>query len=408
MNFLYDARTRLGFAEREMADKLDLSPQDYRALERMPYDDIDTSVLMDVRDLLGLDLDALLEERFPERYPVATLLKGATNTLPAATRFAIAAATSVGRDYTSLRERLDPEQPGTAWRWLQKTRADNDYGHPRDGHAEKLAQRARRRLGLNLEQPIRSMRDLLIDKGILLLEDRVPSGLDACSMGNGSVAPLILTNMQSVRMRAGSGRRVAWAHELVHLLYDRPMMLDVKRLCVVAPGPGYARGEWGSLERRARAFAVYFLAPRAPVQALWSSSKAPPHERVRAVMQKFGLGYEATRGHLDNLGLLSIKENIPRVDFAGPEWDEAEHLPAPDEPGASELPPLERLHRLGTPLIRGGLFARRVLETFLRHRDAITPGQVADLLRVPNGLFQQEYLGDMREHVARSSMSAGL
>mgnify|MGYP006062872811 CR=1 FL=1 len=398
MNFLHDARTRLGFDVREIAAQLDISPAAWKELERSDYDNIDTELLMALRDLLGLDMDSLLDGRFPERHPVATLLKCSTNTLPVATRLAISAATSAGRDYTTLRTIIDPEQPGTAWTWLKTTRPDRDYSHPREGKPEKLAARARRKLGLSEDAPIPSMRDLLWSKGVLLLEDDFSDELDACSMGTALVAPLILTNTSGTHMQTGTGRRVAWAHELLHLLYDRPMMLGVKRYCVIAPGPGRVRGDWAFMERRARSFSVHFLAPRRSVQALWSSSSDPVKKRFRQVMETFGIGYEATRNHLYNLGLLPHKEAPSSISASMPQWDTPERLPTPDAPGASGLPALRHLHKLGTPAIRGGFFAQRVLETFLAHRRQITPGQVADLLRVPNGAFQRDYLADMREH----------
>ncbi len=398
MNFLHDARTRLGFDGREIAAQLDISPADWRELERADYDDVSTDVLMRLRDLLGLDLDSLLDGRFPERHPVATLLKCSTNTLPVAARLAISAATAAGRDYTALRTTLDPERPGTAWEWLKTTRHDNDYSHPREGIPEKLAARARRKLGLSDDAAIPSMRDLLWSKDILLLEDDFSDELDACSMGTELVAPLILTNTSGTHMQTGTGRRVAWAHELLHLLYDRPMMLGVKRYCVIAPGPSRVRGDWACMERRARSFSVHFLAPRKSVQALWAGSSEPVEVRFRRVMETFGIGYEATRNHLYNLGLLPHKAAPSSISASMPQWDAPEQLPTPDAPGAPDLPALRHLHKLGTPAIRGGLFAQRVLETFLTHRNHITPGQVADLLRVPNGAFQRDYLGDMREY----------
>ena len=70
---------------------------------------------------------------------------------------------------------------------------------------------------------------------------------------------------------------------------------------------------------------------------------------IRAVMERFGLGYEATRHHLNYLGLLDMNEDVGPVSVRVPEdWERA-------EPSANE-----RTHRkaldAGVSMLRAGAF----------------------------------------------------
>ncbi|MCB9759921.1 MAG: hypothetical protein H6739_08815 [Alphaproteobacteria bacterium] len=396
MGYLKDIRMRLGFSEDEVAGRLSLSRRAYRALEEQPHDDLEFDTLLELRDVLGLDINSLLEASFPERFPIAALLKSSAETLPLESRLALAAATSVGRDFKYLKVCLDPDQPGTAWEWLKTFEHDDDYSHPREGAPERLARLARERLGLSADEPIPSIFKLLRGRGILFLEDEHVPELDAFSMVAEGVAPLIMSNLYGGHMATAVERRVAWAHELCHLMFDRPMMLDAKRLCVhEASSRLRGRSLWDDVERRARAFAVYLLAPREGVTRIWRRG-GEETTRIRGVMEHFGIGYQATRGQLDNLGLLSMRRKVGYVDPMLPLWDSKEVTPQLGDAGAPGLPPMRVLRDLGVPDLRCGVFAQEVLSTWQRHRGEVTQGQIAGLLRVPNGLLQVHYLRDLR------------
>ncbi len=385
---LREIRKSLGFSVDEVASRLGLGREPYRELERDSADgEVDAEVADQLSDLFGLDVAAALEEDFPGLTPVQALLKSNSAELPADTRFAIASAASVGRDYSHLRAHLDPSAPCSGWERVRAFRDDGDYRHPEEGAPERLAQRVRDELELG-EGPIESVYAVLRSLDILVIWEDLVRDLDAVSMASPEVGAVVLSNTRGDHMRAAPGRRITWAHELCHLLFDRSKMLEIRRFCAVSRPPKRRRCEgdelWERVEQRARAFAVYFLAPRTSVLQQWERG-GTVEARVRRVMDLFGLGYEATRSHLDNLRLLKIRA---RIDFIPPElpgWEERE--PGPDAEPA--------LLALGVPAIRAGAFGQAVVKHF-RASETMTSGQAAGLLRVHPFLLQRDYLQDHR------------
>lgn len=108
--------------------------------------------------------------------------------------------------------------------------------------------------------------------------------------------PTILVNTSSIYNSSEGGRRFTMAHELCHILYDRSR---ARRIAHVS-GPWVAQG----FERRANAFAAYFLMPRSLVIRHLGHGAADDAQAVRHVAQQLRMNETALVEHLFNLKLI--------------------------------------------------------------------------------------------------------
>ncbi len=330
MGILRDIRRSLGFSVDEVAAAAGWSRQRQRQLERS--DDPESFEADRLADLLGVDVEAALASGSPPDHPVAALLRAQASTLDAASRFRIAEAMSVARTIRHLQRELGD---APVWERIWEFRHSSDYSHPKHGAPEALADLVRRKLSLG-EGPLRSVRDeALRPLGVLVLWDELPGHIDAFSFATEDCGAVFVGNVAGPHMGTAFGRRVTWAHELCHVLFDRPQMRDMRRFCsVTRPKRKPRRRDEDicyAVERRARAFAAYFLAPRDDLVHAWAKSAGSDRpRRVRAMMDRYGLGYEAVRSHLDNLDLLPFRARVDRVPTeAPPSLEEADPWPAP-------------------------------------------------------------------------------
>ena len=193
---------------------------------------------------------------------------------------------------------------------------------------ELLADAARSVLELG-DEPIKSMRTLMTDRsGIAVFEapqePPMPVTISAIATVSGAGAGVLL---------CGDGRnvfrdRATLAHELAHFLVDR----DVLAASVAQPLISEATSDLGltdaertagtvrrtrwswvherfeSMERRANAFAAYFLAPRrAVLECLEAGARVQgaavlsPDEATRRVCEHFGVGPTLAWQHIQNV-----------------------------------------------------------------------------------------------------------
>jgi IrrE N-terminal-like domain len=112
--------------------------------------------------------------------------------------------------------------------------------------------------------------------------------------------PTIATNPESVFGTASEVHRFTVAHELCHLLHDRIR----GRKLAVASGPWAPR----DVERRANAFAAYFLMPSHLVTRAVTESKheISSIEGVEQVAQRLRVSRSALIEHLYNLNMVTI------------------------------------------------------------------------------------------------------
>jgi Zn-dependent peptidase ImmA (M78 family) len=189
---------------------------------------------------------------------------------------------------------------------------NTDYGHPSGGVPARLATALRVKLTLKAD-PIRCLQqDVLDPLGIVVLWTPLPATVDAVAMASEETGAVIIANPQGAHMRTAFQRRVTLAHEVCHILYDRPEMARFVRACRVEGEPtGTVRDWFERVERRARAFSVALLAPPDALRARWDATANRPNaERIGDVMSWFGLGYEATRSHLHNQKLFRLDERV--------------------------------------------------------------------------------------------------
>jgi hypothetical protein len=140
-----------------------------------------------------------------------------------------------------------------------------------------LAGWLRQRLGFTL--------DAQVDPGSILNRWRVEvvelhtdPALEAIGVWGPHHGPAVLLNTRGRLTRSPSARRATLAHEICHLLVDRraalPLAEAMGGLSPVAP------------EKRARAFAAEFLAPKTPVAAILAG-KPNAMAALRAVCAQF-------------------------------------------------------------------------------------------------------------------------
>lgn len=237
--------------------------------------------------------------------------------------------------------------------------------------AEKLAERARERFGLGLG-PIDSMVSLMEGWGVSLFfvtPDELDAEIDGASVR--SPLPAVLVNLV-----AGEHRwwrtRMTLAHELCHLLFDQGLMVSPK---LRAPRPLVAGlrpllPAWlEDVEKRANAFAAYFLAPPRAVRDLVGTAEPTSSESIDRVCKHFGMGRQSVVSHLTNLYGLSREERRKMMDGPATDLLPKKHADADVAVGlhSGVLPAL-----VGRAIGAGKLSkleARRILA--LRGRDAL-------------------------------------
>ncbi len=155
----------------------------------------------------------------------------------------------------------------------------------------RLAQEVRASLGnddgrLDVENVLDTLGVPVVD--VELSDDELDGGC-VCDKQHG---PAAFVNVAALQAGTPHGRRMALAHELCHLLFDRSRAIP---LAIIS-------GPWAParLERRANAFAAELLLPRKGLRRVLGSrraSKVTPDEH-KALMDEFGVGWEVSSWQL--------------------------------------------------------------------------------------------------------------
>lgn len=371
MGRLEESRASLGFGLVDVATAAGWSVDRQREIERT--DDLTTEESDLLTRLLGLDIEGVLcGDEVPQ--PLATLLRGAVGELSAEDRFEVAEVATVAREYRRLLARLGRRDP---WPLVARFEEDPDYGHPSAGGPERLASRVRDQLGLG-RGPIPSVTQVVQrDLGVLIVWVDLPPSVDAFALASPDTGAVIALNRQGKHTKNAFHRRVTLAHEVCHLLFDRPHLRSMARFCRMADRrPRAVAPREPSLEdrieRRARAFAAWWLLPRAEGRRTWHALRvATLPERVRGWMEMWGIGYEAARGHLATLEQVAFDVRLPAVRTEPPPvWSFAEPGPPSDDAAA----------RVGVPWSRRGTFFETVMDAV--REQAIAPSRAQELLRL--------------------------
>lgn len=191
----------------------------------------------------------------------------------------------------------------------------NDYQYPVHEKGYYLANKTRQLLGLDESEPIGSLIDLM-EKRLHVPVVHLPfsSKFAGATIAPGDNGRGIVVNTSGANKNIWV-RRSTLAHELAHLLWDPDGELN--KLVV----DEYDDFEWrghsgesdGMVEARANAFAIEFLAPKIGASEVFKSHQKTI-DGVRAVMERYGVGFIAARWQLINSGLLDPNDKLSGID----------------------------------------------------------------------------------------------
>ena len=192
--------------------------------------------------------------------------------------------------------------------------------------AEELALEIRGLLSLG-DGPIASMIDLIERQLNVPIVWSTPDEVDANIDGASTLDPIpaVLVNLVGGRERWWR-TRMTLAHELCHLLFDALPDTDHQRMVVFSPHRDGSRGRdrryllpnmLERMERRANAFAAYFLAPGKTIRRLVSHSDATSEHAVTLLCQQFAIGRVTAINQLHHVHSLSKQERARMLDRAG-------------------------------------------------------------------------------------------
>jgi Zn-dependent peptidase ImmA (M78 family) len=158
--------------------------------------------------------------------------------------------------------------------------------------------------------PLHDLPGLFNDFGVHVARVRLNlSVIDAASIWEPRAVPVVLVNSTSHVLTHPGPFRASLAHELCHLLHDAGERNLTTSVSWGSEGTGnYDDG----LEKRARAFAPAFLAPR-PRVSEWHASLAKrlrddATRMIQAMAEHWGLSFEGAAWHAKNCGLVEPEQ----------------------------------------------------------------------------------------------------
>ncbi|MBC7975372.1 MAG: ImmA/IrrE family metallo-endopeptidase [Myxococcales bacterium] len=209
--------------------------------------------------------------------------------------------------------------------------------------AEQLALDVRSWLALG-DGPITSMVDVVEHRLNVPIVWTTPDEVDVNIDGASTSAPIpaVLVNLVGGRERWWR-TRMTLAHELCHVLFDALPDTD-HQMVMFSPhrdGARAVRGRTRSyplpetlerMERRANAFAAYFLVPGKAIRRLVPRSDATSENAITLLCQQFGIGRITAVNQLHHVWSLSKQERARMLDRAGEQALPHEH-PDAEVPG---------------------------------------------------------------------------
>lgn len=202
----------------------------------------------------------------------------------------------LGSDYARKRKKFEP---------------DSFYGDrdcPAWSHAYYIAKNTRDILGIEPEEPIPSLQELV--NGVLkipLLLAELPRNIAGVTLEVENNRGIVI-NTRGLNENVWV-RRATIAHELGHLLYDPPQRFKLIKIDdyeelenLTQPNSSAPVDE---VEQRANAFAIEFLAPQSAVREMYDPDT--PDESVRNIMETFGISFTAACYQIWN----AIERKIP-------------------------------------------------------------------------------------------------
>nr|WP_274622286.1 ImmA/IrrE family metallo-endopeptidase [Myxococcus fulvus] len=289
---LATARKAWDLTQQQLAQRAGVPHSEVRIAERTGR--VEVSTLVSLVGTLGGVLDDLFSGATFWEAPAIALKSASHEEDPATLMQGLAKVSTAARDYHALSRFL--ELPD--W-WAQRGAALGPLNVEGSvvAQAEVLAGRVRKELG-NPLNPIPSVRADMARFGIATFFTQFASeAVDGATWIAAKAPPCVVVN---ARARGGlvTAARMTFAHELCHALFDRPRKGDYGHVEVKG-----ARGS--DLEKRANAFAAYFLAPRLAVRRFLGESglgagTPPTQQHLLSLSLYFGMGVEAMAHHLVN------------------------------------------------------------------------------------------------------------
>ena len=391
-DILKEWRDRNGFELSDLAGMVGLGNDQLVAIEE-GREEPTFELLRKFSSVTGLELeyfDPELDDAPESRPEVATLLKSETRNINTVAFPPIFEATEIAHQITQVEQWQ--EKPNR----FESIRRDFQGFDPNDSNqrdweqGEALAGRVRENLDLGLE-PIDSVYRLALEIGVAVIEVRLPeANFTAMALADEYHGPAIILNLAS-KAESVLPRRFAVAHELCHILFDRNDLQPVKQFDREV---GFFEDQRKpSVERRADAFAINLLCPHERFLEYWDETARPgkPDEvRIQEMIRHFGVGLEATLGHLKSVSVLSDSDvrnlgHIPPdnlVDFEERFWP---HVAFDDRACLNAL-----------TLPRRGLLLNEVIAAYDHH--AIGRSKVLEFLDISGNAFE--------EHIAEWEMLA--
>lgn len=199
-----------------------------------------------------------------------------------------------------------------------------------------LGENARRALAPRPE-PIRDLEELLTGWGVHIARVAFSSrDLDAASLWERGSLPVILLNSHSQRSQSSLSRRALLAHELCHLLHDSGE--KNKDLTTQLSWSEDTGNYQDAIEKRARAFAPAFLAPRDEVRHWFNAGTGKglrdPERMVEELARRWGFSFRGAIWHAKNCRLIKsaaakeLDRSTPDRDHEwSDEFEQAMHEP---------------------------------------------------------------------------------
>lgn len=239
--------------------------------------------------------------------------------------------------------------------WLQGPPAPVCVNEPIEGvpwkQGLRLAAATRDWLGLKPAAPVQSMRKLLEEKlKVPLVQMDLPVWLGGATLANGGVRGIV-ANVSGPNANPWI-RRSTLAHELCHLLWDKPYDLQTLRVDAYSSMSTFQTQTSGlsdKVEARANAFSAAFLAPQQAALDVFNGCSSA-EEGLRKVMEVFGVSFTVAKYQVWNAPGSSRNRRMAVPDLtvdtaASDEWKATESF-------ATDYFPLQSVR-----LSRRGLFA---------------------------------------------------
>jgi Zn-dependent peptidase ImmA (M78 family) len=260
--------------------------------------------LHDLSLVLGLDLetfDPARDDRPGEHPELTTLLKSPENSFRSYEWRAVLEAASIARETVQLEDwRGLPDRYSKLKRQFHP-KSLQDEEPWRQGQA--LAEQVREELDRSGE--ILSMYSFCDDIGVNVIETHLYGDVSALCFNDEYHGPTVVLNLNG-HNESLLPRRFTLAHEICHILFDEHEMEGLKHFDREV---GYHESSFKpALEKRADAFAIHLLCPDSLVKSAWEEMESQLDElsdRLRAMMEKFGVSRTAMIAHLQNLNLMS-------------------------------------------------------------------------------------------------------